>query len=227
MGMVLPSAITDPVVITALNDYSATINSTLNVIDGAFHVIVDTGCTNSATPFKEDFEELVELKHPAKLHGIGGITETTHGGILRYQCIDTKGEIITIRTFGYYNPHQNVRLFGPQAYFNLRNDKQGEFTISWAKTFLKLPEGTLPCHIDRTSFMPLLTCFHDAEKSAMALASPTIHIDDPTNHNLTATQKMLFKFHCKLGHIGFQHLQWLLRTGLFGPLGIKMWQERN
>ena len=34
-------------------------------------------------------------------------------------------------------------------------------------------------------------------------------------------QKNLKRFHDKLGHLGFQHLKWLLSTGVFGPLGIR------
>jgi len=221
MGIVIPSALRDPVDIAALRDHVHLLGDSLSLLDGAFHVIVDTGCTNSASPFKEDFEELKTLPKPIKLHGIGGVTETTQGGVLRYQCINSKGEIVTIRTFGFYNPHQNVHLFGPQAYFNIRGDKKGEFTISWTKTFLSLPEGEIPCHIDKTTFMPLLTCFHDADKCVQALVSPTAFPDAPANTNLTATQKLLYKFHCKLGHLGFGHLKWFLRQGILGHSGIQ------
>ena len=69
--------------------------------------------------------------------------------------------------------------------------------------------------------MPLLTCFHDVDKAAKALAAPTAFVDNPANQNLTATQKVLLRFHCKLGHLGFQHLKWFLRQGLFGAPGIQ------
>ena len=66
--------------------------------------------------------------------------------------------------------------------------------------------------------MPLLTCFHDADKAAATLIFKGIPEVD--SNNLTATQRQLLRFHFKLGHIGFQHLKWLLSSGLFGPLGI-------
>ena len=222
MGVVLPSNLKNTVDIQTLHEYvNSHMTDTLSSIEGAFHVIVDTGCSNSASPFKEDFEKLVTLDPPIKLYGIGGITEATQGGILRYQCVSTTGDILTIRTFGYYNPHQNVRLFGPQAYFALRADKGCEFRLSWAGTFLKLPEGTLPCIIDKHTYMPLLACFHDVDKTAMALAGPVVLVDSPSNTNLSASQKILLRFHCRLGHLGFGHLQWFLRQGIFGAIGVQ------
>ena len=86
------------------------------LMQGAFFVIVDTGCTNSVTPFQEDFEKYVKLDKPICLDGIGGNTFVTHGGILKYECISSTGNIVTIRIFGFHNPAQKVRLFGPHLF---------------------------------------------------------------------------------------------------------------
>ena len=67
---------------------------------------------------KEDFSELRYLIRPIVLHGIAGNSTVTQGGIMRFQCINCLGKVITIETFGYYNPNMNVRLFSPQAFFS-------------------------------------------------------------------------------------------------------------
>ena len=91
--------------------------------------------------------------------------------------------------------------------------------MSWAKTFLDLPGvGKLPLSIDQTSFMPLLTCFHDANKVVKQMANPCV--TDDINPQLTKQAKTPLRMHHKLGHLGFQHLRWLLRhIPLFGGKG--------
>ena len=134
-----------------------------------------------------------------------------------FSALTILGEVITIETFGYYNPNMNVRLFSPQAFFSNRPCKDGAFTISWSKLFLELDngkDGIKNVLINKTSFMPLLTCFHDADAVALKLESGAL---TDTDYNLTATQCMLLRFYFKLGHLGFQHLQWFLCSGVFGP----------
>ncbi len=99
--------------------------------------------------------------------------------------------------------------------------KEGTFTMSWAKVCLDLPSvGTIPLSMDKTTFMPLLTCFHDAEKAIYALNNNCV--TDESNPQLTPRSKMLLKLHFKLGHLGFQHLKFVIRQfKLFGAQGIQ------
>ena len=83
----------------------------------------------------------------------------------------------------------------------------------------------IPCHIDHHSFMPLLTCFHDADETAKSIANNVQDILDADNKTLTKPQKVFKKFHDKLGHVGFQHLKWILSRGLFGAIGIRCSQS--
>jgi hypothetical protein len=62
--------------------------------------------------------------------------------------------------------------------------------------------------------------------SAKALALKGC-VTDEVNQNLTSTQKLLLRFHFRLGHIGFQHVQWLGRQGLLGPEGVTMGNKSN
>ena len=231
MGLVLPSLITDPLVLDSLRDYAASaLVSQYDLVDGAFHFIVDTGCSTSASPHKEDFESLFDLAKPITLHGIAGNSQVTQAGMMRFQCINTRGEVTLVRTPGFYDTNLHVRLFSPQAYFLSRPRRNGKFTISWSKAFLDLNNGAsvngkpandiLPCIVDHSSRMPLLTCFHDVDKVAQTMQINN-GIVDVDSDNLTSTQRQLLRFHFKLGHLGFKYLKWVLSSGLFGPLGMK------
>ena len=52
-----------------------------NMID----IIVDTGCTASATPFKSDFVKgsMYKLPKPVKIEGVGGDIKVEYGGVLK------------------------------------------------------------------------------------------------------------------------------------------------
>ena len=49
-------------------------------------------------------------------------------------------------------------------------------------------------------------------KEVKALAS-AVCVTNESNLNLTPSQKELLRWHFRLGHIGSQHVQWLIRTG--------------
>ena len=190
-------------------------------MEGSFHFILDTGCSTSVSCHREDFENLVTLPKPITLHGVAGDSKVTLGGTLKFDCIDSNGHVVTIRTFGYYDPNISVRLFSPQSFFCGLPADMGSFTLKWAKAHMQLDNHVIPCHIDKETFMPLLTCFHDADATARHLSLHPACVSDSDNENLSAVQRHLLRFHFKLGHLGFQHLKWVLSGGILGPLGIR------
>ena len=53
--------------------------------------------------------------------------------------------------------------------------KKGSMLLSWTKTCCNMTDiGTLPVHVDNTSYMPILTCLHDAKKAMKHLANPCV-----------------------------------------------------
>ena len=49
---------------------------------GLFYIIVDSGCSISATPHKEDFVYLETLDKPIDLNGVGGMLQVTQAGVV-------------------------------------------------------------------------------------------------------------------------------------------------
>ena len=66
----------------------------------------------------------------------------------------------------------------------------------------------------------MLCSFHDTMKTAESLVMTCV--TDERNQNLTHLQKNLLKWHFKLGHLGFQQLQWVGRQGWLGKLGERI-----
>ena len=95
------------------------------LMKGFFTYIVDTGCSCSCTPDINGFETLIDLKEPITLKGVTGDIECTKGNTIKVLTIDSKGEVVTIKTPGYCNPSQGVRLFSPQAHFWREPQKKG------------------------------------------------------------------------------------------------------
>ena len=75
--------------------------------------------------------------------------------------------------------------------------QKGSFLLNWSSACLQAPGlGNLPVMIDKTSFMPILICFHDVDKSMKHLANPCV--TDEINPMLSAKSKLLLKLHYKL-----------------------------
>ena len=66
------------------------------------------------------------------------------------------------------------------------------------------PKNNLPTH--------KATLPNHIEKDFKALMS-AVCVTNEANQNLTPSQKELLQWYFRLGHIGFQHFQWLIHTG--------------
>ena len=179
-----------------------------------FHLIVDSGCSLTFTPHKEDFIQMITLTEPQTLQGVGGNVEVTQCGIARYEVINTTGNVSVLETVAYYHPSLKFRLFSPQSFFAQSKEQGGTFEIGYNKATMHLKNGDhVDFLLDTQTFMPLMPAFHNTAKVAYNLSDPSVVT--PENSNLSPLQKLLLKYHYKMGHLGFQHLKWLGRIGLF------------
>ncbi len=101
-----------------------------------FYLIVDTGCSITVTPYKDDFIEYIKYKEPITLKRIRGNLKVTHRGIAKYQVINTKGQVTEMYTLAHHNPNLDIRLFSPQAHFKEIKDKEKSFEVSSDKDYL-------------------------------------------------------------------------------------------
>ena len=202
-------------------------------------VIADTGASSSVTGYKDDFVpgSLKRLTSPILYDGIAGSQLATHIGLARYETFDDNGNLAVLEHETQYVAGMNCRLLSPQSYFTwIRHNGGGENKNSGINynrsskcrletyhdhSTLHLPGGkaiTFPhCKVTR---LPLIHCFKDAIKTSQSLALSCV--SEELNQNLTHLQKCLLQWHFRLGHMGFQWLQWLGRKGVLGPMGERM-----
>jgi hypothetical protein len=167
----------------------------------------------------DDFISItVEVLHgPHPMDGIGGSLNATHKGRVRYEVITDDQSIHVLETTAYYCSNLNCRLFSPQNYFlekHIEGQRGNSLGVTWSGITLKLGTKTISVPHDHQSRLPILHCFKDAMKTAESLAM--VCITDESNQNLTSLQKLLIQWHWRLGHLGFQQLQWIARQEWFG-----------
>jgi hypothetical protein len=69
--------------------------------------------------------------------------------------------------------------------------------------------------------LPQVRAYKSALSSVTALAMNWC-VTNEMNQNLTQQQKILLKWHFRLGHLGFATVQWLGQNKMLGPFGEKM-----
>jgi hypothetical protein len=145
-----------------------------------------------------------------------------------YELLTDDGKVHVLDTTAYYMPELPCRLFSPQAHFRelvvLGNDPNAKaaFTVKHHQALVtwETSKTTTLNHCEFTH-LPRLRVYSAALNSAKALALKGC-VTDEINQNLTNIQKLALRFHFRLGHIGFQHVQGLGRQGTLGPEGVKL-----
>jgi hypothetical protein len=193
--------------------------------DDYFELIMDTGCSKICTGHVSDFVKgsLVDLPDPIRMDGIAGLLMSHQKGKVRYEVINDVGGLSVLECEAYYLPNLKFRLFSPQVYLRQRAESQGElkgdYCLKWDSSVLRLENGdNLTIGYHHQTALPVFRAFTNAMKTAQSLSA----ITSSSNSNLTSHQKHLYSWHTRWGHLGFQHCQWLGRTGIVGPGGIKM-----
>ena len=177
--------------------------------NGDFDLIIDTGCTKTATGFVQDFlpNTLTDLDRPIRMDGIAGGLDIKQEGKVRYEIIDDDGEVQEIQVDAFYIPKLGCRLFSPQAYFRqLYNDSidpEGacQMIVKHDKSVLELANSSrISLHYDDATHLPRVKAYMSAVSSATALAMNGC-VTEEANQNLSPQQKILLKWHFRLGHI--------------------------
>ena len=199
--------------------------------NNVFSAIVDTGCSHSATNTFSDVDpqSIRKLDKPITLDGIAGGLIINYIGKANWETLDDLGNIVPFSENVLIHEELPNRLLSPQAFLGHNPDGSRAGHVSdhlriyhdrseWHLSGRKL----LTMGYDRT-FLPRLTLFSkgEAQTTLQALTS-VLH---STNHNLSALQKVWLRWHIRLGHIGFSHVQKLGLGGFLDRLGLGL--QRN
>jgi hypothetical protein len=185
----------------------------------AFTCIVDSGCSHSATNSFADVDPTTirELNEPIVLGGIAGGLSIKYVGHANWETLDDYGNVVSFNEDVLIHPDLPDRLLSPQAFLRGQNPRGGKsqnhFSVfhdraEWHHNGAKL----LTMDYD-SSFLPRLVLFSKGETIPTLKAfTSVLH---STNRNLTALQKTWLRWHFKLGHLSFSHVQ---KLGLGGFL---------
>ena len=186
-------------------------------------LIIDSGCSDTATGDQADLLSgtVRALERPKPMDGVGGTLLATHTGKFRYEVLADDGSVQVLEGKGYYVPGLPCRLFSPQDYFKQKHEeglKGYKLCLDWKGSTLELgPHVTVSLPHDQATKLPKLRCFNNVMEVTESMAMTCV--TDEYNQNLTQLQKALLQWHWKLGHVGFQRLQWIGRQGWLGKIG--------
>ena len=195
-------------------------------------IICDSGASLSCVGNQVEFETLTKHVTPTELKGIAAGLEIKGEGTVRYDVHDETGTVIQLVAKAYWVPQlKNTRLLSPQSLSTTTGEIvtllcHGELPqgISSFAELQVRPHSTdwqrnppsqriiIPYH-PGTNLPEIRGILPSERQRQMFALTGALHVTDESNRNLTASQKELLKWHYRLGHVGFQWLQWLIRSG--------------
>lgn len=192
----------------------------------AFTCIVDSGCSFSATNTFSDVDPTTirKLTTPVRLGGIAGDLMISYVGTANWETLDDRGNVVPFHEEVLIHTSLPDRLLSPQAFLARRSngEKFGKvrdhFRVyhnqaEWHQNGSKL----LTMEYDN-AFMPRLILFSKGESlTTLKSMSSTLRSD---NRNLTPLQKIWMRWHIKLGHLSFSHVQKLGVGGFLDNLSL-------
>ena len=223
-------------------DFVTALLSRTNSSDDIVDIILDTGCTFSITPDRRDFVEYYPGS-VGKVQTVNGPTPMAGYGRVRWTLISEDGTHLELVVPCHHVPASTVRLLSPQDFcrsngFDRSQDQfGGNSNYFWMhathqrirfqcpidpRSNLPVALAKIPCH--RGGCTPELI-LEDEENDKHPCSSCQRHsvvslsILDASNQNLTAAQKELLLWHFRLGHLGFAHLQQLMRQRTIQDIG--------
>ena len=203
---------------------------------------VDSGATSTSLASAEDFVSLQESPE-TKRKVIDGIAEglQIYGeGIAEFDIVDDAGTPHCIRTHAFWVPElqktDTQRLLSPQSvnttsglratssFHTNRSPEGGIDRDSYGELILRDPKQenwqrstpvsytTIP--YSTRSNLPTLPCTVPSQQQRVEQhLKSAICVTDARNKNLTGPEKELLRLHFRLGHVGFRHIQWMVRHG--------------
>ena len=181
-----------------------------------YSTILDTGASMTAVPDKNMCEpgSIRKLPKAIELDGIAGGLMIEYTGRLKAETIDKNGNVFPFETTVMINDQLPGILVSPQALlFDQRDNLDDHFRVYHNRVeWHARNQHLLDIHYD-SSFLPRFSFFQagKAEESLKAFHS-SVH---STNKNLTTLQKIWLKWHTKMGHLSFPHVQKLAIGGFF------------
>ena len=209
-----PPSILERVALLAPSRFRSMIDS-----NAAFSVIWDSGASVTISPDKRDFVGAISPPSTiTKLNGIAKGLRIEGEGKVHWSFHDSSGKLRTLELPAYYVPKIRVRLLSTTSLLQTYSDETikveaHQLTMSGIEgdpnrspiIALVNPENNLPTSqaYRQPAVLPAAECLNT-----------TISAVNEANFNLSEPEKELLRWHYRLGHMSFQKIQFLMRSGV-------------
>jgi len=182
--------------------------------------IADTGC--SACVGKPEHAvpgSLQKLPVPIQLGGIVGNLPIEWKAQGNFETIDVEGGIFPVQPEMLVSPEIGNVLISPQALLtHISQNLDDHFRIYANRAEWHMNDKHILTMNYDNSFLPRLILFPKGKAiQTMEALTSVVH---SSNTNLTAFQKIWLRWHNKLGHLGFEHVQKLGLGGFLDRLAL-------
>jgi hypothetical protein len=187
----------------------------------SFEVLWDIGASHSITFNEGDFVGPIRRMHrPIPLKGLSVGLQVDGIGQVKYSIKLSNGKYKQICLDTFLVPQSPRSLLCPQQLCKAHNtnpaNKGNRMTVTQDEDSYNVHFGqyeTIIVPYDTATNLPISLASNAREHPK---SDPEFHpcVVDEQNQNLTTAQKELLKWHFRLGHISFQAIQTLLRTGV-------------
>ena len=183
----------------------------------SFPIIWDSGASVCISHNKADFLNL-DTSCKIQMSSVSNKHQVTGQGEVLWSIIDETGTLRTLKLPAFYVPESKVRLLSTSG---LLATYPGE-TIQLSEQSLRLSgiqgdpsRNPVTAFINPATNLPTTMAYQynattKVPQSLNAVVT-TVHSD---NANLTEPEKELLRWHYRLGHLSFQKIQALLRSGV-------------
>ena len=177
-----------------------------------YSTIIDTGASASCVNDRNILVpgSLRRLQKPIKLDGIAGGQMVEYTGRVELETLDANGNLFSIQTKVMLNENLPCILISPQSVLKEAVDqhngnKQDHFSVYHDRgEWIAGDNCALTVNYD-SSFLPRVTFFTKGHAESSLTAFYNVLHD--SNKNLTPLQKVWLRWHTKLGHLSFAHVQ--------------------
>ena len=192
--------------------------ATTSVKENTFSVIWDSGASISISPHRSDF--VGPLEPPSVGIRLQGIVKglAVHGiGHVAWSFVDNRGQLRTLKLPAYFVPKATARLLSTNSL--LKTYPSESITLLHDRLILSGTETTevsgIEILVDPRSNLHVGTAY-DGSKSTRdsILAAAYATTTSPSNVNLSTAEKELLQWHCRLGHLSFKKIQFLMQSGV-------------
>ena len=171
-------------------------------------LVFDTGASVSITNELSDFVSWDAESDVPKLQGITTQAVVRGFGTVRWTVRDDNGRSHDIETDAYYVPAAKIRLLSPQRY--LRQRKVGSFVLQPNQTtfYFDSKSPLSFTSLNKQNVGLPITSLHRRRNTAwLEAAQLGADVLEPSNSNLTSSQKELLDWHYRLAHFNLSWIQ--------------------